>query len=219
MHPHTTAARPLARQVAYNLIYSLGQHSYDADCSLFLRVFLGDVEESVREEQAALEQEVGWGGAGGGRRELGRAGRGRRRVPCVRVMLFAAGRWPAIWLCCSCVRILPPHAPAGAPQKVLAALRLVDTSINQRPTGWLHKSDAKTALAGFFRGTGKTVDRLDEVSASSASSGGCGQRPPARPPAPPAPLCPSPGSPLPLTPSRTPCLPLPRPAPPRPPGV
>jgi hypothetical protein len=48
--------------------------------------------------------------------------------------------------------------------QVSAALRLVDTSINQRPTGWLHKGDVRTALAGFFKGTGKKVDRLDEAS-------------------------------------------------------
>jgi hypothetical protein len=48
--------------VAYNFIYSLGQHSYDADCNLFLRVFTGDVEETVRYEQQALEGEImRWG--------------------------------------------------------------------------------------------------------------------------------------------------------------
>lgn len=46
------------QEMAYNLVYSLGQHSYDADCHLFLRIFSGDVEEAVRGEQAALEQEV-----------------------------------------------------------------------------------------------------------------------------------------------------------------
>lgn len=45
-------------QVAYNFVYSLGQHSYDADCNLFLRVFSGDVEEAVRGEQQALEGEI-----------------------------------------------------------------------------------------------------------------------------------------------------------------
>jgi hypothetical protein len=44
--------------VAYNFVYSLGQHSYDADCNLFLRVFTGDVEETVRYEQQALEGEI-----------------------------------------------------------------------------------------------------------------------------------------------------------------
>jgi hypothetical protein len=39
-------------------VYSLGQHSYDADCNLFLRVFTGDVEEAVRYEQQALEGEI-----------------------------------------------------------------------------------------------------------------------------------------------------------------
>jgi len=29
-------------QMAYNFIYSLGQHSYDADCNLFLRIFTGE---------------------------------------------------------------------------------------------------------------------------------------------------------------------------------
>jgi hypothetical protein len=28
----------LCLQVAYNLVYSLGQHTYDTDCNLFLRV-------------------------------------------------------------------------------------------------------------------------------------------------------------------------------------
>jgi len=88
--------------MAYNLIYSLGQHSYDADCHLFLCIFAGDVEEGVRQEQGALEQEV------------------------------------------------------------LTTLRLVDVSINHQATGWLHKGDVKTALAGFFKGS-KKVDRLDEV--------------------------------------------------------
>jgi hypothetical protein len=41
------------------MIYSLGQHSYDADCNLFLRIFSGDVEEGVRQEQEALEEQVG----------------------------------------------------------------------------------------------------------------------------------------------------------------
>jgi hypothetical protein len=44
--------------VAYNFVYSLGQHSYDADCNLFLRVFTGDVEEAVRYGQQALEGEI-----------------------------------------------------------------------------------------------------------------------------------------------------------------
>ena len=50
----------------------------------------------------------------------------------------------------------------NAPRQVLASLRLVDASINHAPTGWLHKADVKTALAGFFKGA-KRVDRLDEV--------------------------------------------------------
>ncbi|KAF6260393.1 hypothetical protein COO60DRAFT_1637651 [Scenedesmus sp. NREL 46B-D3] len=45
----------LVTEVAYNFVYSLGQHSYDADCNLFLRVFTGDVDEAVRYEQQALE--------------------------------------------------------------------------------------------------------------------------------------------------------------------
>ena len=49
--------------MAYNMVYSLGQHSYDADCNLFLRIFSGDVEEAVRQDQAALEEQVGWGRA------------------------------------------------------------------------------------------------------------------------------------------------------------
>jgi hypothetical protein len=44
--------------MAYNFVYSLGQHSYDADCNLFLRIFTGDVEEAVRHEQQALEGEI-----------------------------------------------------------------------------------------------------------------------------------------------------------------
>lgn len=48
----------LVTEVAYNLIYSLGQHSYDADCNLFLRIFTGEVEEAVRYEQATLEGEI-----------------------------------------------------------------------------------------------------------------------------------------------------------------
>ncbi|KAI8470981.1 MAG: hypothetical protein J3K34DRAFT_508101 [Monoraphidium minutum] len=95
-------ARGGVRGVAYNVVYSLGQHSYDADCNLFLRIFCGDVEEGVRQEQAALEEQV------------------------------------------------------------LTTLRLVDVAINHQATGWLHKGDVKTALAGFFKGS-KKVDRLDEV--------------------------------------------------------
>lgn len=72
-------------------MYSLGQHSYDADCNLFLRVFTGDVEEAVRYEQQALEAEI------------------------------------------------------------MKLLRLLDVSINHQATGWLHKADVKTALAGFFK--------------------------------------------------------------------
>ncbi len=49
---------PAPGQVAYNLVYCLGQHAYDADCNLFLRILSGDVEEGVRGEQATLEQEV-----------------------------------------------------------------------------------------------------------------------------------------------------------------
>lgn len=30
-----------------------------------------------------------------------------------------------------------------------------------QPTGWLHKSDVRTALSGFFKG--KKVERLDEI--------------------------------------------------------
>jgi hypothetical protein len=44
--------------VAYNLVYSLGQHSYDADLNLFLRILVGEVEEGVRGEQAALQGEL-----------------------------------------------------------------------------------------------------------------------------------------------------------------
>lgn len=40
----------------------------------------------------------------------------------------------------------------------------MDISINHQATGWLHKGDVKTALAGFFKGS-KKVDRLDEVRA------------------------------------------------------
>ena len=39
---HYGVAR-LAVEVAYNLVYTLGQHLYDADCHLFLRVFTGEV--------------------------------------------------------------------------------------------------------------------------------------------------------------------------------
>jgi hypothetical protein len=58
MKMHACFHRPVICQVAYNFIYSLGQHSYDADCNLFLRVFTGDVEEAVRYEQQALEGEI-----------------------------------------------------------------------------------------------------------------------------------------------------------------
>ena len=54
---------PACPQMAYNMVYSLGQHSYDGDCNLFLRIFSGDVEEAVRQDQAALEEQVGWGRA------------------------------------------------------------------------------------------------------------------------------------------------------------
>ncbi|WIA09549.1 hypothetical protein OEZ85_008944 [Tetradesmus obliquus] len=91
----------LVTEVAYNFVYSLGQHSYDADCNLFLRVFSGDVEEAVRGEQQALEGEI------------------------------------------------------------MRLLKLLDVSINHQATGWLHKADVKTALAGFFKG--KSVDRLAEL--------------------------------------------------------
>lgn len=40
------------------MVYSLGQHSYDADCNLFLRIFSGDVEEAVRQEQDALAEQA-----------------------------------------------------------------------------------------------------------------------------------------------------------------
>eukprot|EP00775_Hariotina_reticulata_P003750 gene3750-4008_t len=91
----------LVTEMAYNFIYSLGQHSYDADCNLFLRIFTGDVEEAVRHEQQALEGEI------------------------------------------------------------LKMLTLLDVSVNRQATGWLHKSDVKTALAGFFKN--KKVDRLAEL--------------------------------------------------------
>lgn len=45
--------------MAYNLVYSLGQHAYDADCRLFLAVFAGECGEGVRREQAQLQDEVG----------------------------------------------------------------------------------------------------------------------------------------------------------------
>lgn len=35
--------------------------------------------------------------------------------------------------------------------EVLRMLRLLDASINHVATGWLHKADVKTALAGFFK--------------------------------------------------------------------
>lgn len=92
-------------QVAYNLIYCLGQHSYDADCNLFLRIFTADVEEAVRYEQQAMEAEI------------------------------------------------------------MKLLRLLDISINHQATGWLHKADVKTALAGYFKG--KKVLRDTEVLSSS----------------------------------------------------
>lgn len=58
MHFLSLSVQCLHVQVAYNFIYSLGQHSYDADCNLFLRVFTGEVEEAVRHEQQALEGEI-----------------------------------------------------------------------------------------------------------------------------------------------------------------
>jgi hypothetical protein len=39
---HFGVAR-LAVEACYNLVYTLGQHVYDADCHLFLRVFTGEV--------------------------------------------------------------------------------------------------------------------------------------------------------------------------------
>ena len=87
-------------------MYSLGQHSYDADCSLFLHVFLGDVEETVRDEQAALEQEVGgWPGARtrgtAVMAGLGRRGRASGQLMAPRQPPAAgvqAGRWLAALL-------------------------------------------------------------------------------------------------------------------------
>ena len=90
-------------EISYNLVHSLGQHSYDADCRLFLSIFAGDCEEAVRGEQEALARDV------------------------------------------------------------LTALRLVDVSVNQRATGWLHKKDVKAALSGFFARGGKRVERVDEA--------------------------------------------------------
>lgn len=38
---------------------------------------------------------------------------------------------------------------------------LSHTCVHPQPTGWLHKAEVRTALAGFFRG--RRPDRLEEL--------------------------------------------------------
>lgn len=45
-------------EAAYNLLYTLGQHAYDPDCNLFLKVFMGDLDEEVKAAQDALKNQV-----------------------------------------------------------------------------------------------------------------------------------------------------------------
>lgn len=42
-------------QMGYNLLYSLWKYSYDADCSLFLKILKGDVKEDVYLQQVTLQ--------------------------------------------------------------------------------------------------------------------------------------------------------------------
>ncbi|GIM02833.1 hypothetical protein Vretimale_7667 [Volvox reticuliferus] len=45
-------------ETAYTLIYTLGQHMYDPDCHLFIRVLLGEVDEGIRAEGEELQADL-----------------------------------------------------------------------------------------------------------------------------------------------------------------
>ncbi|GLI63263.1 hypothetical protein VaNZ11_006167 [Volvox africanus] len=45
-------------ETAYTLIYTLGQHMYDPDCHIFIRVLLGEVDEGIRAEGEELQADL-----------------------------------------------------------------------------------------------------------------------------------------------------------------
>jgi len=42
-------------QMGYNLLYSVWKYSFDADCSLFLKILKGDIKEDVYLQQINLQ--------------------------------------------------------------------------------------------------------------------------------------------------------------------
>ena len=42
-------------QAGYNLLYSVWRYSFDADCSLFLKILKGDLKEDVFVQQINLQ--------------------------------------------------------------------------------------------------------------------------------------------------------------------